>query len=75
MAYMLAECDEHGIQYNGLTPFSVEEVREIQKMDGWSLGCDAVFCKEDMEKWCDINISDEELMALWNRYNSIYTIE
>ena len=72
---MWAEHDEHGICYNRLTPFTVEEVREIQKMDGWNLGCDAEYNEEDSEKWGDTEISDEELMKLWNSYSSIYTIE
>jgi hypothetical protein len=72
---MWAEHDEHGIGYSKLTPFSVEEVREIQSMGGWHLGCDDEYDENDFEKWENKEISDEELMELWNSYTGIYTYE
>ena len=72
---MWAEHDEHGINIKDTSKVSVEDIRRLAEI-GWQLGCDADYDEEDSEKWENYkNLSDEELVELFSKYDSIYKFE
>lgn len=72
---MWAVYDEHGIEFGYDWNVSVEDIRKLAAM-GWKLGCDALLTEEDYEKWENYkDLTDEELVELFNEYKGISTFE
>lgn len=72
---MWAVHDEHGIEFDSKWELDPKDIRRLAEM-GWGLGCDAEFDEEDYEKWSHHeNLSDEELVELFNCYNGIFKFE
>lgn len=63
----------YGIIFNE-TP-SADDLRKLSKME-WLLGNDTDLDDNDAEKWQNSDkLSDEELIALFEIYNGIFTVE
>lgn len=72
---MWAAHEEHGFGFKKTWNVEAKDIRRLAEI-GWGLGSDDEYDEEESEKWKHPeNLSDEELVEIFNNYSGIYTYE